>query len=167
MEKKPNFLKNRFISPDGKVWNTDTNRELKTSIASAAGYKTFNCKTKEGKHTRYYLHKAMAEIYIPNPKNLPKVGFKDNNKLNLNIDNLYWGTMKDVIGNARENIEWKTRKSRKVEQWSKDGKELIKVWNSSKEAAESLGINHRCIDHTVSKRYKTSANFRWIEHKES
>lgn len=37
----------------------------------------------------------MATVYIPNPDNKPQVCHKDNNPLNNNVGNLYWGTRED------------------------------------------------------------------------
>jgi len=38
----------------------------------------------------YYLHRLMAQAFIPNPDNLPQVNHKDSNKLNNNLNNLEW-----------------------------------------------------------------------------
>lgn len=37
-----------------------------------------------------YVHRLIAETYIPNPDNLQYVRHKDGNKLNNCVDNLYW-----------------------------------------------------------------------------
>ena len=39
-----------------------------------------------------YIHRLIAEAFIPNPNNLPVVNHKDENKLNSSIDNLEWCT---------------------------------------------------------------------------
>jgi len=41
---------------------------------------------------RAYIHRLVAEAYIPNPLNKPCVCHRDNNPLNNHYKNLYWGT---------------------------------------------------------------------------
>lgn len=49
------------------------------------------------------LHRLVAEVFIPNPKNLPCVNHKDGNKLNNYVDNLEWVSYKDNSRHAYVN----------------------------------------------------------------
>lgn len=46
--------------------------------------------SKNGKQTGYFVHRLVAEAFIPNPDNLPEVNHKDENPSNNNVNNLEW-----------------------------------------------------------------------------
>jgi hypothetical protein len=71
---------------------------IKTKITTRKdGYQVF---TLNGKTT--YVHRYLAEKYIPNPNNLPMVNHIDGNPSNNSIDNLEWTT---ALGNRRHAME--------------------------------------------------------------
>ena len=57
---------------------------------------------RDGKRYHRYLHRLVAEAFIPNPHNYPLVRHLDSNPLNNRVDNLAWGTDLD---NVRDCIE--------------------------------------------------------------
>ena len=60
---------------------------------------------KNGKRKSCYVHRLVAEAFIPNPKNLGEVNHKDFNKANNIAENLEWT---DRLGNvlySRKNME--------------------------------------------------------------
>lgn len=66
---------------------TVKDKKLKPCIRN--GYLSYSLNL-EGKTKYYYLHRLIAQNFIPNPANLPCVNHKDGDKLNNNIDNLEW-----------------------------------------------------------------------------
>ena len=69
---------------------------------------------KEHKLYNKYVHRLVAEIFLPNPDNLPQVNHKDEDKSNNRVDNLEWCT-------SFYNNEYGTRKKRWYETRIKNG----------------------------------------------
>ena len=82
------------ISKFGRVSNIKTERVLKLCVNSS-GYKKV---VLNGKNE--YVHRLVAETFIPNPHNLPEVNHKDGNKWNNCVDNLEWVSKSDNAKHA-------------------------------------------------------------------
>ena len=84
------------ISNTGLVRNKQTGLILACTIDKHRGYSSFICHGKRKK-----VHRLVAELFIPNPNNLPQVNHKDGNKTNNNVDNLEWCTSQENQIHAR------------------------------------------------------------------
>lgn len=51
--------------------------------------------SKNGKTKYYFVHRLVAQVFIPNTNNKPCVNHRDCNKMNNNVDNLEWCTYKE------------------------------------------------------------------------
>ena len=89
------------ISNYGNVKSLLSNKILKPSIVAYRdpnrnnGYYVVNLKGK-----LYYIHRLVAENFIPNPNHLPQVNHIDGNKQNNKVDNLEWCTASENIKHA-------------------------------------------------------------------
>jgi len=91
MREHPTY-KGYFLTEDGRIYSNKRNPlKLITPQKNYRGYyyiDLYDSKTK----CRKYMHRLVAETYIPNPNNLPQVNHIDKNKSNNYINNLEWTT---------------------------------------------------------------------------
>ena len=72
---------------------------------------------KDGQYRQGYVHRMMAECFIPNPDNLPIINHKDEDGTNNRLDNLEWCTVEynSNYGNAKRNMSRGKRRRAKTE----------------------------------------------------
>ena len=80
-------------------------REVKP-LKDYSGYLQVNLR---GIRKTAYVHRLVAEAFIPNPENKPCVDHISGNKLDNRIGNLRWATFKE--NNNNPNTKWKGRRS--------------------------------------------------------
>ena len=99
----------------------------------------------------FYIHRLVAETFIPNPNNLPQVNHKDENPSNNCLSNLEWC---DGKYNVRYSV------AVKVKQYDLDGN-LIKVWDCIQDISSELGIPTSNIVLCCKKKQKSAGGFCW------
>ena len=103
-------------------------------------------KNKKAKH--YYIHRLVAQAFIPNVENLPCINHKNENNKNNCVNNLEWCNQKYNNNYGNHNlklIKTKTKKyGKKIDQYDLQGN-FIKTWNSIREIERELGINNSNI----------------------
>lgn len=145
--------KNAYIARSGKVFLDYGNNNmfpLKTFVNKHNGYLYVGFDGTEGKRIQRRVHVLVAKAFIPNPKGLPIVCHKDNNKANPCSDNLEWGTVsyntKKAFddGLARNDRGWEDSQSKPVVAYTLEGL-LFKTFGSVGEASKELGITKTAI----------------------
>lgn len=149
----------------GRIANIKTGYILTPQI-NKKGYYTIILSDEVNKHTKYNLHRIIAETFIDNPDPIKynHVTHKDENKRNNNINNLEWcdnkynhnyGTIKERTSSAL---------SYGVVCKCDANKNILKEYNSVKEVINS-GINiRRTMKKNISERFYK--NYYWYYKKE-
>lgn len=168
----------------GFIRNTNFHRSGKTKVLKPGYSNKYPIVQlfKNGVGKWEYVHKLVAEAFIPNPLNLPQVNHKDENPDN----NFVYVSDDGTVDLERSNLEWcdaqynmnygtrterlrekqlnDVNKSTQVAQFALHGV-LIKIdWPSAAEAARNIphaGVSEigKCCK--MLPKYKTSGGFKW------
>ena len=99
-------------------------------------------------------------MFIDNPNNSKVVNHIDGNKFNNNIKNLEWCSYKENTSHALDNKLIKLHR-KKVKQLSYDGTQIIKIYDSIRDAEKETGISNKQISKVCRKKMPTAHGFRW------
>ncbi len=112
---------------------------------------------KEGNRRKYYIHKLVAEHFIPKPDNKKIIDHIDGVKTNNNSNNLRWV---NHFENSCCNANTPTTDNRPILQYTLNGV-FLKEYRSAVFAANELNINQANIVHCLKGKYKQSGGFIW------
>lgn len=151
------------VSNKGQLFSKRTKKILKQN-PTGSGYNT--CVTKlngrKGVNLVLKLHREVAKAFIPNPNNLPVVNHKDGNKLNNDVENLEWVSVRDNVLHALSNelstVEHLLEANLLNRKLSKD--DVLFVRNNYKPYDKNLGtrglarrfgVSHKTIQDVINK----------------
>jgi hypothetical protein len=155
-----------FFTNDGEVTNADGS-VMKQYVKKGCGtcYKSVSL-YKDGQYKRKYVHRLVAEAFIPNPNSLPIINHKDEDGTNNKVDNLEWCTNQYNVnyGTARERQRQKIIGIKHTDEHNKKISDSMlayhtdspvrravycvetnTVYRSAAEAARELGINESVV----------------------
>lgn len=98
---------------------------------------------------RLYIHRLVAQAFIPNPNNLPQVNHLDGNKSNNNANNLEWTNQLENNRHAHRIGLCVEKRKKPVIQMTTVG-EIVKVWDTPKTAATVYGCTEELIQQAAS-----------------
>lgn len=145
-----------------------TKPHLITQTKNRNGYLQVALSICSNKLKKFYVHRLVAQAFIPNPNNLPQVNHKDENKLNNRAENLDWCTPKFNI-NYGTSLERRAKAqtnrkdlSKPVLQFDKNGN-FINEYQSMSDATRKTGIHFSHISKVCKGKvnYNSAGGFIW------
>lgn len=130
------------------------------------GYYTIGLR-KNAKRKWYLTHRLVAQAFIPNPNNLPQINHIDENKLNNNVDNLEWCTVKynNTYGTRIERVMKSNKLKKEVVQCDLNGN-IIGVFESIASASRKTKTDITGISNCINKKSKTANKYIWLNKSE-
>lgn len=164
-----NYENNYQISDNGQIRSLKFNK-IKNLKPSSNGNYLFVMLYKNGIGKCYYIHRLVAETFLSNEQNYPQINHKDGNKINNNISNLEWVTIKDNNQHAfdiglktiwnKGKFGQNTSRSKIILQYSLDNT-LIAEYGSIREAGRQLNISSSAISAVCKGKKNTCKGFVW------
>ena len=153
-------FENYEVSNLGKVRNIKSGKVLKPHL-NHKGYLKHHL-SKNNKLKELFLHRIVATAFIDNPEGKPCVNHIDENKLNNDLSNLEWCTVK-------ENNVHGTRIKRASEKCFKKVIQLdlndnvLNEFESIKQAGQETGVFATRISACCNGKVKSAGGFKWVK----
>lgn len=148
---------------EGKYWVSNLGRvKSKRKILTPTKGEYLKVRpSKSGIQKTLYVHRLVADAFIPKIEGKLYVNHKDENKYNNNANNLEWVTFK-------ENMNYGTKQDREsiakmkyhVEQYDLSGN-FIKRWFNLREITINTEYNKTSIQNCCTGKTKTAYGYKW------
>ena len=163
------FSEKYEVCTNGDIRNTVTRRILKPST-SKSGYKFVKLDRDGLPRKNMFVHRLVAETFLPNPSRKTQVNHIDGDKSNNSFKNLEWVTPAENVRHSfavlgkQSPLLGKTGKCSKssmpVHQYDLDGV-YIASWDSVSDAARAIDCNASQIINVISGRLVTCHGYLW------
>lgn len=152
------------VTTEGNVysWNykgTGKKRKLR-GIVDKDGYLMVDL-SKDGKHKKQFIHRLVAQTFIPNPEYKPQVNHKSGVKTENYAQNLEWATGSENLRHAvRTGLHNGNGTDRPVLRISPETKE-VKWFSSATKAEQETGINQSNISAVCRGKRNHAGGWQW------
>lgn len=140
------------VSNEGNVRSLKTEEVIMNPVRQESGH-LFVYFYKNGIGEPHYVHRLVAQAFIPNHNNYDVVHHKNENPEDNRVENLEW------TSRGRHN---EIHKSKTVYQYTLDG-ELVAIYESARDAARKLSLNFSAIGHCCNGGFYR--NGKWVNFK--
>lgn len=140
-----------YVNENGEVFSVKKNSTIKICqwLSTTGYYKV--CLHKNNTKHEHYVHRLVAQAFVPNPNNLPQVMHKNDIKTDCRAENLAWGTNQQNTADGYKHGCYKFKeRCHKVQAVHKITGETL-VFNSIRQCAEYLGYNRKCLTMVLKK----------------
>lgn len=104
-------FENYLVSNKGRIYNILLKKEMK--VIYSKGFKIIRI-TMNFKTYTVLVHRVVAELFIDNPLKYKYVLFKDNNKSNCDVTNLFWSSSPNALTEEERLEKLRKRNVQKV-----------------------------------------------------
>lgn len=158
-----------MISNLGRIksinYHNENREELMKLITVNGGYLKIGL-YKNGKHKRYFVHRLVAEAFIPNTDNKPHIDHINTLRSDNRVENLRWCTRQENINNPLTLVKFQQKmlgngcNNKPIVQLSTDNL-LLGVYKSITTAAKQLGYNNGYIGQCCNGKRTKIYGFKW------
>lgn len=157
-----------IIFNDGEVYSRKTQNTMKpTSNRSGKGYMYVDLYVRN-RRTRKYIHRLVAEAFIPNPDGKPYVNHIDGDPKNNAVENLEWCTPLENVEHASKIIKTmdqytlaNERRKRRIKMLDKYSGFEVATFESIRDAERKTGIPSSNIVDCLKGKQKYTKAFSW------
>jgi DNA-directed RNA polymerase specialized sigma24 family protein len=108
-----------------------------------------------GRNNHRYVHRLVAEAFLPNPDGLPQVDHIDGDRKNNRLENLRWVTARQNSAAGGERHQWEAQRiasaKRRIHEAKKqEYQTLVAQGYSLRQIAKLFGTSHSTIRRALS-----------------
>lgn len=112
-----------------------------------------------GRKKKMYIHRLVAQAFIPNPDNLPQINHIDETRINNKVENLEWCTAKHNVNYGRRSILFAAKVAKSV--FRVENNTVVALYYSIK-ATEKDGYNARLVSACAIGKNKSHKGCQWV-----